>query len=102
MMKDEIKAREQADAELDARRAESYKQCQYCHYCTVPRNMDFWYCDFVSWEGTVRDRGEGPGKCGSFRPKKKLTKRERVDRNRQSLIRSELECTDKRFQHGED
>jgi len=102
MIKDEIKAREQADAELDAERDKAYKQCQHCYYCTVPRNMNFWHCDFVSWEGKLRDKGEGTGKCGSFKPKKKLTQKERVERNRQSLIRSELECIDKRFQHGED
>ena len=88
----DIKNREQADAEQDARREKSAKQCKRCYYCKIAHNMNFWYCDYVSWEGKLRDKGEGPGKCGSFKPRKKLTKREMVDRAERSISRCEAEC----------
>ena len=97
MTKAEMKEREKADAELNARIEKQMKQCRKCHYYTKTPNTKAEYCDFISWEGKLRDRGEGAGKCGSFKPKLKLTKKERIERNRASLIRSEQETTYKRF-----
>ena len=97
MTRDEIIAREQADMELDARTEKQLKQCLECYYCARKNGNMQQYCDFVSWEGKLRDRGEGPGKCGSFRPRKKLTKRERLDRALMAINRSEATSVDKRF-----
>lgn len=97
MTKAEQEERQKRDAELNRKSEEQMKQCQKCHYYSKNYNAKLEYCDFVSWEGKLRDRGEGAGKCGSFQPKRKLTKKEAIERNRRSLIRSEQETTFKRF-----
>lgn len=75
------------DKELDARIAKQNKQCRKCDYCYKDGSIAF--CDYISHEGHSRDRGEGPGKCGSFKPRRKWTKAERMERVRKSLLRSE-------------
>lgn len=97
MTKAEMEAQRKRDAELNARNAEQMKQCRQCHYYTKEYNVILEYCDFVSWEGKLRDRGEGIGKCGSFKPRRELTQKERIERSRRSLIQSEQETTYKRF-----
>lgn len=101
MTRDEIIAREQSDAAIDARIEKQMKQCVGCKYCTHTNGTLRKYCDFVSWEGKLRDKGEGPGKCGSFKPRKELTKKEQVERVFKALKRSEAETIDKRFRHEE-
>ena len=99
MTRDEIIAREQSDAALDARIEKQLKQCVKCQYCGQTNGTVRRWCDFVSWEGKLRDQGEGPGKCGSFKPRKKLTKKEQVDRAHQALKRSEASSIDNRFRN---
>ncbi len=97
MTKAEQEERQKRDAELNHKNEKQMKQCRKCHYYSKNYNTKLEYCDFVSWEGKLRDRGEGAGKCGSFKSKRELTQKERIERNRISLIRSEQETTFKRF-----
>lgn len=68
------------DAEMDRRREIQMKQCRNCEYLCKDGLYEF--CDFLSWEGRLRDRGEGDGKCGSFLPKGTKTASERKARRR--------------------
>lgn len=99
MTRDEIMAREQADQEQNARVEKQMKQCAKCYYCAHVNGTLQKYCDFLSWEGHLRDKGEGPGKCGSFKHRKKLTKEKQVERLQKALKRGEAETIDKRFRH---
>lgn len=72
----------EADARQNARIREQRRQCNSCRwrmYDAASRRTVG--CDFLLKNGHMRDRGEGPGKCGSFEPfKQKESKAERVKR----------------------
>lgn len=55
------------DAVLDAKNREQLKQCKHCTYsCFIGGNL---FCDYVSYAGHSRTKGEGPGDCRSFHEK---------------------------------
>lgn len=62
-------------SELDAYIKQQSKQCKTCKYHY--KDGEYEFCDFVTWSGQLRDRGEGPGQCGSFTPKETKVKRKR-------------------------
>ena len=81
-----------ADAELDAKSAKQRKQCVKCKYQLRQGSNNVMYCigcDYISWEKHSRDKGDGPGKCGSFVPLTKETRVERIARRRRSLLEGE-------------
>lgn len=86
-----VQKQKEADAEQNARIREQRKQCQSCRwrmYDAASRRTVG--CDFLLKNGHMRDRGEGPGKCGSFAPLgKKDGKQERVKLARRLLSESE-------------
>lgn len=81
-----------ADAELDARSAKQRQQCRKCKYQLRQGSNNQMHCigcDYISWEGHSRDKGEGPGKCGSFVPLNKAAEAERKARQRKGLAEGE-------------
>lgn len=75
-----IKRQQKREAELPKKKPdtdlkEQNKQCKNCKYHYKDGFYEF--CDYVSWHGELRDRGEGPGKCGSFLPKETKAKRKK-------------------------
>lgn len=87
-----LEEHKKADEELDARSAKQRKQCQKCKYQLRQGANGKLYCigcDYVSWEKHSRDKGEGPGKCGSFVPLTKEAEAERRARQRRGLAESE-------------
>lgn len=94
-------AKKAADAELDARSAKQRKlQCRFCKYrlrCGTNGTITAG-CDYVSWEGHSRDKGNGPGDCRSFAPESEETKAERIERRRGAMQKSEANHA---FNYGE-
>jgi hypothetical protein len=78
------------DAKIDQNRKIQMVQCKTCDYRCRDGSLEF--CDYVSWEGELRDRGEGPGKCGSYLPKGTKTAAERKAR-RKGLAWGESGCS---------
>lgn len=62
-------------SELDANIKKQAKQCKTCKYHY--KDCGYEFCDYVTWHGRLRDRGEGAGKCGSYAPKETNVKRKR-------------------------
>ena len=65
------------------------KQCRKCQYRCKDGGLEF--CDYFTFTGMLRDRGEGPGKCGSFLPKGNEDKANRIARARLALFMSETD-----------
>lgn len=64
-------AQKELDAEQNARMSEQRRQCKSCRWrLTNSDRRCVIGCDFLSKNGHMRDRGEGPGKCGSYEQKK--------------------------------
>lgn len=62
-------------SKLDAYIKEQSKQCKDCKYHY--KDGEYEFCDYVTWHGRLRDKGEGPGKCGSYTPEETKVKRKR-------------------------
>lgn len=63
----------QADAEQNAQIREQRKQCKNCRFRLMSGDRRYIIgCDHLFLTGKFRDKGEGPGKCGSFEPIKNL------------------------------
>ena len=88
------KEQRKRDAELDARSAQQIElQCCRCEYAyrahpAAPAQ----FCDFVSWRGRLRNRGDGPGDCRDFVPVGTLTREERLARRRDGIAMAETDC----------
>ncbi len=83
-----------ADVELDARSAKQREQCRKCKYQLQQGSNNKMYCigcDYISWKKHSRDKGEGPGKCGSFEPLDKAARAERIERRRKALLEVEAD-----------
>lgn len=94
MTTEEVRARAKLDAEIDARSREQIKlQCQFCKYRMQDLANDITLgCDHVAKTGKLRNRGSGkPGECGSFEPRVKETKAERIARARKMICISEAD-----------
>ena len=92
MTTEELNERNKRDAEIDARTCEQIKlQCQFCKYRWQDLANDITKgCDYVSHTGKLRNRGSGKvGECGSFEPRAKETKAERIARVRKNIYISE-------------
>lgn len=62
--------REQAAAQAARVRAQN-AQCRDCRWRMLSANFKLVVgCDYCNKTGRLRDRGEGPGRCGSFEPQK--------------------------------
>lgn len=74
-----VRLQKQAEAEQNARVREQKKQCKNCRWrmYDTPNNRVLG-CEYLLRNGHMRDRGEGPGKCGSFEPIKNLKERSSV------------------------
>lgn len=92
MTTEEVRAREKLDAEIDARsRKQIKRQCQFCKYRWQDLSNDITLgCDHVARTGKLRNKGSGKvGECGSFEPRAKETKAERIARARKMICISE-------------
>ena len=91
---DPVALQRKRDAELDARSAQQIElQCCRCEYAyrahpAAPAQ----FCDFVSWRGRLRNRGDGPGDCRDFAPVGTLTREERLARRRDGIAMAETDC----------
>lgn len=81
------------DAEIDARSQKQIKlQCQFCKYQLKQLSnsrLRCIGCDYISWKGHSRDKGNGVGDCRSFEPMNKETKADRTARSKRALSISE-------------
>lgn len=63
--------RREQDAAQAARVRAQKAQCRGCRWRMLPANFKLVVgCDYCNKTGRPRDRGEGPGRCGSFEPQK--------------------------------
>ena len=82
------KERAKRDAEIDARsRAYIKKQCRFCKYRLRGGHNNKYTlgCDYVSWQGRLSDKGNGPGDCRSFEPEVEETRAERKRRSEKAF-----------------
>lgn len=63
-------------SKLDTYIKEQSKQCKNCKYHY--KDGDYEFCDYVSWHGQLRDKGEGAGQCRSFLPKETKIKKKKT------------------------
>lgn len=91
MTTEEARARAENDARIDAENQKQiHLQCRFCKYRMHDTSgRQTLGCDYVSYEGKLRDRGNGVGDCRSFVPRASETKAERIARARMALCRSE-------------
>ena len=67
------------------------KQCIGCHYYANDGGDKSRYCHYCLRTKRLRDKGNGPGDCRSFEPRRKRTKEEKDAHARAQLVQTEAE-----------
>lgn len=68
-----------------------HKQCVGCHYYSNDGGDKSKFCHYCLRTKRLRDKGNGPGDCRSFEPKRKRTQEEKMAHAREHLIETEAE-----------
>lgn len=68
-----------------------HKQCVGCHYYSNDGGDKSKFCHYCLRTKRLRDKGNGPGDCRSFEPKRKRTQEEKMAHAREHLIQTEAE-----------
>lgn len=86
-------AKTQEDLEFERRYNIQRKQCEKClHWTNDGANVEK-FCHYYLRHGVGhrRDKGNGPGDCRSFEPRRKRTKQERLAHGKERLALTEVE-----------